>query len=238
MAKRLYVGNGNIARNTKSIYVGVNGVARNVKKGYIGVNGVARLFYSSTYIWKKYYGCKETITETNTTSFMRASTGQVAFAYYSGGQWDSPINSAYLYGGKYVYRMDRLIEAYYVSPNDPEDTSVYDYPMPNRTWIGTDRSTPYNKYQEIEDIRNSGYVIPDTSYLNQTISTVYGATSGLMLAISPSDWSYELYTKTSTLIIRTISAGQGEYIEDVISDNPNTYPINGRHTDGYWYVRQ
>ena len=47
MAKKLYVGNGNIARNVKSIYIGVNGVARKVKKGYIGVNGIARQFYSS-----------------------------------------------------------------------------------------------------------------------------------------------------------------------------------------------
>ena len=47
MAKKLYIGNGNIARNVKSIYVGVNGVARKVKKGYIGVNGIARQFYES-----------------------------------------------------------------------------------------------------------------------------------------------------------------------------------------------
>ena len=238
MAKKVYIGNASIARNVKSMYVGVNGVARKVTKGYIGVNGVARQFYNSIYIWKKYYGCKETVTERHGTGLIRSSTGTVALAYYSGGQWDSPINSAYLYSGKYVYRMDRLIDSFNVSPNDPEDTSVYDFTMPNRTWIGVDRAVPYNKFQEINDIRNSGYVIPDTSYLNQTISTVYGATSGLTLAISPSSWSWELYTKTSTLIIRTLSAGQGEYIEDVISDNPNAYPINGRHTDGYWYVRQ
>ena len=47
MSKKLYVGNGNIARNVKSMYVGVNGVARKVKKGYIGVGGIARQFYSS-----------------------------------------------------------------------------------------------------------------------------------------------------------------------------------------------
>ena len=47
MAKKLYIGNGNIARNVKSMYVGVSGVARKVTKGYIGVGGVARQFYSS-----------------------------------------------------------------------------------------------------------------------------------------------------------------------------------------------
>ena len=45
MAKKMYIGSGNIAHNVKSLYIGVGGVARKIKKGYIGVNGVARLFY-------------------------------------------------------------------------------------------------------------------------------------------------------------------------------------------------
>ena len=45
MAKKVYVGIGDVARNVKAIYVGVNGVARRIVKGYVGVNGVARQFY-------------------------------------------------------------------------------------------------------------------------------------------------------------------------------------------------
>ena len=36
----------------------------------------------------------------------------------------------------------------------------------------------------------------------------------------------------------SISYEMGTYIEDVISDNETAYPENGRHTDGYWYVKQ
>ena len=35
-----------------------------------------------------------------------------------------------------------------------------------------------------------------------------------------------------------ISYSRGSYIGDVESDNPSAYPTNGRHTDGYWYVKQ
>lgn len=35
-----------------------------------------------------------------------------------------------------------------------------------------------------------------------------------------------------------IAYSQGTYIEDVIAASENAYPDNGRHTDGYWYVKQ
>lgn len=36
----------------------------------------------------------------------------------------------------------------------------------------------------------------------------------------------------------TISYAQGSYIGEVIAETENAYPNNGRHTDGYWYVKQ
>lgn len=48
MAKKVYVGVSNKARNVKAIYVGVNGVARKVTKVYVGdANGKARLCYQA-----------------------------------------------------------------------------------------------------------------------------------------------------------------------------------------------
>lgn len=37
---------------------------------------------------------------------------------------------------------------------------------------------------------------------------------------------------------KVISYSQGTYIEDVTSPDASAYPENGRHTDGYWYVKQ
>ena len=45
MAKKVYVGVNNIAKNVSKMYVGVNNVAKKVTKGYVGVNGVAKQFY-------------------------------------------------------------------------------------------------------------------------------------------------------------------------------------------------
>lgn len=47
MAKKIYVGVNNIAKNVSKIYVGVNNIAKKVTKGYIGVNGVAQKFYEA-----------------------------------------------------------------------------------------------------------------------------------------------------------------------------------------------
>lgn len=45
MAKGLYIGVDNKAREVKKIYVGVNGIAREVKAIYVGVDNLARLCY-------------------------------------------------------------------------------------------------------------------------------------------------------------------------------------------------
>ncbi|WP_370802339.1 hypothetical protein [Agathobaculum sp.] len=56
MAKKSYIGVGNVAHNVKKMYIGVDGVARKVKKAYIGVNGVAKLCWSgeTIYTWEKW----------------------------------------------------------------------------------------------------------------------------------------------------------------------------------------
>lgn len=56
MAKKSYIGVGNVAHNVKKMYIGVDGVARKVKKAYIGVNGVARLCWSGEtfYTWEQW----------------------------------------------------------------------------------------------------------------------------------------------------------------------------------------
>lgn len=48
MAKKIYAGINEKARNVPKLYFGVNGVARKITKGYAGINGVARLDYTAT----------------------------------------------------------------------------------------------------------------------------------------------------------------------------------------------
>lgn len=56
MAKKMYIGVDNKARNVKKMYIGVDGVAKRIKKAYIGIGGKARPFLSSDPI--EYYGTK------------------------------------------------------------------------------------------------------------------------------------------------------------------------------------
>lgn len=65
--------------------------------------------------------------------------------------------------------------------------------------------------------------------------------SGEIWKITGVDWSPETDTRTTIQYSLGSASGayaRGTYIEDVIGSASNTYPVNGRHTDGYWYVRQ
>lgn len=44
---------------------------------------------------------------------------------------------------------------------------------------------------------------------------------------------YNLYSAKGT-----VTQEMGDYIEDVTSETESTYPDNGVHTDGHWYVKQ
>ena len=44
-----------------------------------------------------------------------------------------------------------------------------------------------------------------------------------------------VYAPSNTV---TTNYTQGNYITDVTSTDESAYPENGRHTDGYWYVKQ
>lgn len=37
--------------------------------------------------------------------------------------------------------------------------------------------------------------------------------------------------------ITDTSYSRGTYIEDIAGNSESAYPANGKHTDGYWYVR-
>ena len=54
--------------------------------------------------------------------------------------------------------------------------------------------------------------------------------------------TYKIYVCMDMTIKHTSAAKttylQGTYIGDVTSPNETEYPENGRHTDGYWYVKQ
>lgn len=181
MAKNLYVGNGNIARNVKTIYIGVNGVARKVTKGYIGVGGVARQFWPSIqYKWNRY-------------SIAWGTTSYTAKEVYFGG------NRAY----------------------------------------GDRRNSPPTITDGLFDVGGM-----DLSSITTATERVINAARTICCTRTDySDGYFRLSSGTlsvyrETMTVYTPVETQGELIDTVTASSPDAYPSNGRHTDGYWYVKQ
>lgn len=81
MAKKMYIGVDNVAKQVKKGYIGVEDKARKIKSGYYGVDGIARQFFSGE---KKvvYYG---EITSLSNTVEQSAATHTLDYALFAGG---------------------------------------------------------------------------------------------------------------------------------------------------------
>ena len=90
MAKKVYIGETNLARKVNEIYLGIDGKARKVVKGYIGINGVARQFWPDVvlYYWNKYN------TKTTNRYYWKRYNRVTTYRYY----WDRyNLNSTTVY---------------------------------------------------------------------------------------------------------------------------------------------
>lgn len=246
-----------VARKVKRQHMGVNGVARKVKRGLVGVNGVARQFFAAVPTWKKYktnaaytLGVDETVNtdaekwsgfhidreygawpyfqcivsgKGNPTSFvsLNQSTGKVKWTNSGGfrtfsdsiGGWSPSIREQ-------------------GSASDQDYNSVlffHDYGETGSSKYTPQKYTVYGHYMhDDDDVQtcniNLAWASCDPDYeFNELWATVlYYTTPKLTL--------YHFYPKASY--------SRGDYIEEVTSESEGAYPANGRHTDGYWYVRQ
>ena len=89
-------------------------------------------------------------------------------------------------------------------------------------------------YTYVSDYKNYPYFLEKFAQATSGVNTVYHATG--VGTYGNGDYAIDGYIYTAKANPTIYS--QGTYIEDVISTDANAYPDNGRHTDGYWYVRQ
>ena len=93
MAKKVYIGVNDIAREVKKMYIGVNGVAKKVKKAYIGdKNGKARLVYSNGVSRSISYWDNSTWYEIDPTYFSGAPTSAEVGEMVNLSQWFDNAN--------------------------------------------------------------------------------------------------------------------------------------------------
>ena len=159
--------------------------------------------------------------------------------------WDNATHGAHtIYGPNYRYiciigTYSRLnITSVYDPPEDEFENAEYDYTI-NGTFTSRSGSSLV-KFYASSYVNSVGIfaIYEYTSIVDTTSkgSTSYGSVSGSIRNQYPDNGSKDgywyVYDRSET------SYSQGSYIEDVYSANPNAYPTNGKHTDGYWYVKQ
>lgn len=246
-----------VARKVKRQHIGVNGVARKVKRGLVGANGVARQFFAAVPIWKKYktnvaytLAVEKTVNtdaekwsgfhiyreygawpyfqcivsgKGNPTSFvsLNQSTGKVKWTNSGGfrawsdssGGWSPSIREQ-------------------GSASDQDYNSVlffHDYGETGSPKYNPQKYTVYGRYMhDDDDVQTCEITLawascdPDYECNELWATVLYYTTPKLTL--------YHFYPKASY--------SRGDYIGEVTSESEGAYPANGRHTDGYWYVRQ
>lgn len=235
------------------MYFGSDTSAKKIKKAYIGVDGTSKLFFSSGFIWKKYY-CNETTTytwdkhrkETNwekiETVAGRGDTFDILARDVNGSRTRvvyssiSPSASGDInFSGGIKINTSNYgnLTGYYVrfktgdeecgKCNRRRSYEDYNPDMSNSTEIAS-----YN----LHNIRYeaNGYNWSKTGTVTSTNKNDYPGLGGSIEEASDG-YGYKLVDQQTEY-------SQGAYISDVEADDPSAYPENGRHTDGYWYVKQ
>ena len=238
---------GGTSRKVKQVYIGNGNTARKVVKGYIGVNGIAKQFWPSIYTWIKYQVKYTTLTSTTAYGTFRDPIHEIS--------WSTTRDSATLY----TYS-NSLSQPSFDANNLDNWLFVDGFPTASTIRSETITYDDPNIYQTRGPSVMAGYIDPDYKYsVNDRDKTGYGNYDVSIGLISDNEARENLAAGKAEFVVAqlTWSSFAGEWasggniyryriaetpemteIETVESDNPNAYPENGRHSDGYWYVLQ
>ena len=246
-----------VARKVKRQHMGVNGVARKVKRGLVGVNGVARQFFAAVPTWKKYktnvaytLGCDATVNEVADTCKAGFHISKVYgfwpyFQCIVSGK-GNPANFVSLNQstGKVKWTNNGAFRAW------SESSGGW---SPSVREQGSDSDQDYNSVVFFHTMGHSGkkydvdYYSVYATYMHDESTEKTCYISLAWACSSPDDeqnelWATVLYYTSPKLTLYHFypkaSYSRGDYIGEVTSESEGAYPANGRHTDGYWYVRQ
>ena len=203
-------------------YVNIGGVHKKILREYENINGVLRLGSD----W-----------QTNIDGVLKSSAFEQEYTYDLGNPtyvWEkytvgteegAPYTKTSGTSNAYIYYADTI---YYASSYSfSSTTGKYTLISPS-SMTGQDFKTNYNTYSDYYFISgsSSGTVMYQSSgfvkgYVTDSNNTTIGAI----------DISATRYYRTGTDIEVC-----GTYMYDVTSTNSSTYPSNGKHSDGYWYI--
>lgn len=266
MAKAEYEGVAGVARKVKSQNLGAGGVARKVTKGFLGVNGVARQFFAAVPTWKKYktnvaytLGCDVT-TDSNAEKCWSGNANDQYFSSHITREYGSWPYFLEVVNGKAnpsaVVSLDQSTgKVYWTNPGGykthSESSGGWSPTLRRResdrwgeedsvAFFHTYGPTGSSKYAEEHYVTWNTYMHDDSEYPTYQITLAWACVSPgtqmddlyatVLYYTTPRAQLYHFYPKASY--------SRGDYIGEVTSESEGAYPANGRHTDGYWYVRQ
>lgn len=197
-----------VYKQIKKLYADIgDGTYKKIKKLYADIDGVYKLIFAKATVWKKYKVIK-------TTTYEKVET-------------QNPSSVTFQNNGSYAFA-------------DPDSSSPTPYSFNKNTGL----FSPKTKLQTIaaSNIGNHMKYTPKSVYfqgatsvaVNPTSRTVYtGYVSHSGNSLTGYNVNFEYMYTSQEITTNT----QGDYIEDIESDDPSAYPDNG-YQDGYWYVKQ
>ena len=240
MAKKVYIGQSDLARKVNKIYLGIDGKARKVVKGYVGVNGVARQFWPELilYYWNKY----NTIT-TNRYYWNRYNV--IETTYYKWKRYSSSTQTIYKWN-KFTTVTTTFRETYdnaralfINNSNNNQTVSYISFGPGAGDDHGTETLSPGERfpgssgtYVQYEATVDSYTVNSYGSYTTIT-GTWEKQSTGAQYHIESAVEFGESYS--NVVHVSGPKETSGEFVESVTSANYDEYPQSGKHTDGYFY---
>ena len=107
---------------------------------------------------------------------------------------------------------------------------------------GYGENTRYYTTTYTKDIRHESpgdvYAVNSFTGFSVKLSNVAGNYTQCFVVTQATTSSLNMIgTVYSKQYLSHVEYSQGTYIDQVTSENPSAYPDNGRHSDGYWYVK-
>ena len=258
MAKKVYIGESNLARKVSEIYLGIDGKARKVVKGYIGVNGVARQFWPELilYYWNKYntvktylyYWDRYNLNSTtryywdryNVTEITRYRWNMLELITETGVQKDignitierTRDSICYLINSINSTNDSGFILNGDIKPfNELNNNDVFSFEAndPRIAYRVTDSPSRVPGSSLNYEIKADQYSFQIINYSGSFISIVESSNRSDYPTNAPQDGYWYQYLDSKTNYYK------GSYIDQINSTDKSDYPDDGRQDD-YWYI--
>ena len=193
------------------------------------------------YKWKKYKTQQTTIYKWNKHNFTTDNIVETLMEQHNL-PWRVFINGPYAYNTSTILVYNcKLGLSNYFSTHTGEMNNWGGYYLPGATVYADGNGHHYTTvfppcdHIYLQEYRNNAYCDYKLTLAPKSSSVIGTLTSTSSSAYVKNDISNGYYYE---YLGSSIQESAGTFIADISSKSSNTYPTNGKHTDGYWYIMQ